>query len=159
ELIRSSDAHDLVDSPGGVFVRKATAVADEDKVLLQAAARVVLEGAQGLLASQLDGVERLPAHPPALVPAQGSASWTSDEPRSASDLQFWNGVGGFTSDGREYQVTIRSTNRSNVRRNGAPEPRAVPHLALPPAPWINVIANPSAGFLVSESGSGYTWVG
>ena len=28
-----------------------------------------------------------------------------------------------------------------------------------PAPWINVIANPSFGFLVSESGSGYTWSG
>jgi len=26
-----------------------------------------------------------------------------------------------------------------------------------PAPWINVIANPSFGFLVSESGSGHTW--
>jgi cyclic beta-1,2-glucan synthetase len=26
-----------------------------------------------------------------------------------------------------------------------------------PAPWINVIANPSFGFQVSESGGGYTW--
>ena len=26
-----------------------------------------------------------------------------------------------------------------------------------PAPWINVLANPSFGCLVSESGSGYTW--
>ncbi len=26
-----------------------------------------------------------------------------------------------------------------------------------PAPWINVIANPSFGFLVSESGSGHSW--
>ena len=28
---------------------------------------------------------------------------------------------------------------------------------LPPAPWANVIANPEFGFLVSESGGGYTW--
>ena len=27
----------------------------------------------------------------------------------------------------------------------------------PPRPWINVIANPSFGFQVSETGSGYTW--
>ena len=27
------------------------------------------------------------------------------------------------------------------------------------APWCNVIANPQAGFLVSEGGGGYTWVG
>ena len=26
-----------------------------------------------------------------------------------------------------------------------------------PQPWINVIANPSFGFLVAESGSGFTW--
>ena len=26
-----------------------------------------------------------------------------------------------------------------------------------PRPWINVIANPNFGFLVSESGAGYTW--
>ncbi len=29
----------------------------------------------------------------------------------------------------------------------------------PPAPWINVVANPVAGFLITDSGSGYTWVG
>ena len=27
----------------------------------------------------------------------------------------------------------------------------------PPAPWVNVVANPEFGFLVSESGGGYTW--
>jgi cyclic beta-1,2-glucan synthetase len=31
--------------------------------------------------------------------------------------------------------------------------------ALPPAPWINVIANKGFGFLVTESGAGYTWAG
>src|SRR5262249_33178835 len=30
---------------------------------------------------------------------------------------------------------------------------------LPPAPWINVVANPVAGFLASETGLGYTWTG
>ena len=28
-----------------------------------------------------------------------------------------------------------------------------------PAPWSNVVANPNFGFLVTESGSGYTWAG
>jgi cellobiose phosphorylase len=30
--------------------------------------------------------------------------------------------------------------------------------ALPPAPWCNVIANPQAGFVVSEGGGGFAWV-
>jgi cyclic beta-1,2-glucan synthetase len=28
---------------------------------------------------------------------------------------------------------------------------------LPPAPWINVVANPHGGFIVSERGAGFTW--
>src|SRR5262249_27124469 len=31
--------------------------------------------------------------------------------------------------------------------------------ALPPAPWVNIVANPAFGFLISESGAGYTWAG
>jgi cyclic beta-1,2-glucan synthetase len=28
---------------------------------------------------------------------------------------------------------------------------------VPPAPWVNVVANPHGGFVVSERGSGFTW--
>ena len=43
------------------------------------------------------------------------------------------------------------------QRAGRPttRPRRIPR--LPPAPWVNVVANPDFGFLVSEAGSGYTW--
>ena len=58
--------------------------------------------------------------------------------RLRPDLEFFNGLGGFAADGREY-VTILGEGQWT------------------PAPWINVIANPSFGFQVSESGSGYTW--
>ncbi len=54
------------------------------------------------------------------------------------ELEFFNGLGGFGEDGREY-VTILGERQWT------------------PAPWINVIANPSFGFFVSESGSGCTW--
>ncbi len=56
------------------------------------------------------------------------------------ELEFFNGLGGFANDGREY-VTLLGPGQST------------------PAPWLNVIANPSFGFQVSESGSGYTWSG
>jgi cellobiose phosphorylase len=51
---------------------------------------------------------------------------------------FFNGWGGFTTDGREYVVVL--------------EPGVVT-----PAPWVNVLANPHFGSVVSESGSAYTW--
>ena len=55
-------------------------------------------------------------------------------------LEFFNGLGGFANDGSEYVTVLGPGQRT-------------------PAPWINVIANPQLGFLVSESGSGYTWAG
>jgi cyclic beta-1,2-glucan synthetase len=59
-----------------------------------------------------------------------------------SGLAFFNGYGGFSADGSEYVV------RPPMRQD---EPRRTP------LPWINVVANERCGFLVSESGAGYTW--
>src|ERR1043165_1779878 len=56
------------------------------------------------------------------------------------ELEFFNGLSGFTADGHEY-VTILGEGQWT------------------PAPWINVIANACFGFQISESGSGYTWSG
>lgn len=52
--------------------------------------------------------------------------------------EFFNGFGGFIKDGKEYEILLEGGNR-------------------PPAPWINVIANKSFGFQISESGAGFTW--
>ena len=56
----------------------------------------------------------------------------------ASDVLFYNNWGGFTADGKEYKILIKGDK----------------HL---PAPWINVLANPNFGTLVSELGTGYTF--
>jgi cyclic beta-1,2-glucan synthetase len=62
------------------------------------------------------------------------------EPAQPAESLFNNGIGGFSADGREYVIRLQAGQR-------------------PPAPWINVIANPSFGFLVSESGAGFIWAG
>lgn len=164
DMVRSSDAHDLIDKPGGVFVRKADHAATEEQILLQAAARVVLVGDRGPLASQLDRVERLPAPPEPLVASRKPVLWNEREVALPGDLQFANGLGGFHQDGREYCVLVRSTARTAaevIPHGAAPAPvfEHGPAPILPPAPWINVVANPSVGFLVSETGAGYTWSG
>jgi cyclic beta-1,2-glucan synthetase len=61
-----------------------------------------------------------------------------DVPVPERELEFFNGLGGFADDGREYVTILGEGLRT-------------------PRPWVNVIANPSFGFLVSESGSGFTW--
>jgi cyclic beta-1,2-glucan synthetase len=147
DLVRASDSHGLVDQPGGVFVRKAVNLADEDRVLLLTAARAVLVGNRGSLAGQIEGRERPAALPPRLRVGpvanrpSDSAGW---QPAPPAELLFDNGLGGFTPDGREYVLRPREA-------SGRP--------ALPPAPWINVIANAGFGCLVSEAGAGTTWAG
>ena len=61
------------------------------------------------------------------------------EPLERPDgLLFDNGIGGFTPDGREYVIHLAPGQSS-------------------PAPWVNVIANPRCGCVVSELGGGYSW--
>jgi len=188
EAVRSSHSHDLVDKPGGVFVRKAVQMPEDDQVLLQAAARVVLVGRRGSLAAQLaDLQDRTPPDgsastlPERFAP-RSQASWIGTreakrpDPRSTKSttlptgLLFDNGVGGFTPDGREYCILPYGTDPEADRRTGSllvPKTKRTSKLPVlrprstlfPPSPWINVIANPLCGFLVSESGLGYTWTG
>ena len=160
ELIRSSDAHDLADKPGGVFVLKEPHLSEDDRLLVQAAARVVLVGDRGLLDSQLDRIERMLSLPAPLSPSRDPSPWLDSEPGpSAGPLAFDNGLGGFAPEGRQYCLTVRGRVTRDARRNGKPRFRAGLHPALPPAPWANVIANRRFGFLVTEGGSGYTWAG
>jgi cyclic beta-1,2-glucan synthetase len=176
-LIRTSDSHALADKPGGVFLRKADQMAPEDRTLLQAAARVVLVGSRGSLAGQVDqrpravGKEQRSEVRGQRSEVGGRRSEVRGQGDESSDkgqagpagLLFANGLGGFSPDGREYVLAIsarkQGRKRHNVSRPSDPWRLAPDPSSLPPAPWINVIANPVCGFLVSETGAGYTWVG
>jgi cyclic beta-1,2-glucan synthetase len=149
--VRASDSRHLADRPGGIFVRKTSHVPEEDRVLLLTAARVVLAGDQGSLGTQIDVREGGPALPPRPLRmgpmGRKKSEWPGlstagpiapSSPFRPAGLRFFNGTGGFSADGREYVLAAG---------------------AVPPAPWINVVANPLCGFLVSDSGSSCTWVG
>jgi cyclic beta-1,2-glucan synthetase len=176
-LVRASESHALIDKPGGAFIRKAAMMSEPDRILLEAAARVVLAGDRGGLSSQADRPERPPTLPARLViaerPRRDEPPATNGAAPPQQELLFSNGFGGFTPDGREYHVLLRSRGDSPASTAGtAPrgvlralqagrkiERAAEVDFLLPPAPWINVVANPGFGFLVSESGAGYTWAG
>ncbi|MCD6681424.1 MAG: cyclic beta 1-2 glucan synthetase [Burkholderiaceae bacterium] len=131
------EAH-VIDRPGGIFVRYASQISREDRVLMQSIARAVVVGSRGGLAEQLSRRGPIERRVAPLVP--GSRPVLDDALQHAGErpaLLFYNGHGGFTRDAREYVVLDRD------------EPT--------PAPWANVIANPGFGTVVSESGSAYTW--
>ncbi len=138
-LIAAGADANLHDRPGGIFVRSADQIAEEDRLLFQAVARAIISDSRGTLADQID--RRGPAEPTA--PALATTRTHHPLPPAIAsvprkDLIFFNGIGGFTADGREYVIT---TGRDQAT----------------PAPWVNVLANPGFGTVVSESGAAYTW--
>ena len=144
--LQAGPAGSLLGKPGGVFVLDAGKVSADDAVLITAAARAVLVGGRRSLADQLDCRPAVSALPPPMTIAQPNAPEPVGTPAIAPEgLRFWNGSGGFASDGREYVILIDGT------APGGP--------ALPPAPWTNVLANPGFGCLVTEAGLGSSWAG
>ncbi len=136
-LIASGIEAQMLDKPGGIFVRRLEQIPQEDRVLLLAVARIVLDDEKGTLAQQMEQHSGLEPLIPNLTPVR--TVWP-DEPMPVPprELIFNNGLGGFTRDGHEYVITL--------------EPGQ-----MTPAPWVNVLANPTFGTVVSESGSAYTW--
>lgn len=133
-----TEAHTL-DRPGGIFVRREEQMSDEDRTLLLTVARAILVDTAGTLAEQIERRIRLDAKVPELVPSRlRRFDDVANKQVQRRDLLFFNGLGGFTPDGREYVIRM--------------EPGQVT-----PAPWVNVLANPHFGTIISESGGAYTW--
>jgi cyclic beta-1,2-glucan synthetase len=137
QAIQSAAGHEDHPEHGGVFSLRADLVPQRDRILLRAAARVVILARRGTLAEQVVRLQRVRPGPG--PPRLHSPRETAETVAAPSlDLEFFNGLGGFTPDGREYVTALGKGQWT-------------------PAPWINVVSNPGFGFQVSESGSGCTW--
>ena len=145
-LIASGIDAQVIDRPGGIFVRLAEQVANEDRILMQSVARAILSDAAGTLAEQIGRRGAVDVRLPALVPTRTAQASTAaptaialstGAPRQ-DDLILTNDFGGFSADGREYVITTSAGQRT-------------------PAPWSNVLANAHFGSVISESGQAYTW--
>lgn len=121
---------------GAVFILRSDRIAAELRQVLHTAARVVLVASRGSLDVQ---VTRVAEAQPAIAPPRRSAVNTVSRPLPPQPgLEFFNGLGGFADNGREYRTVLEAGQST-------------------PAPWINVICNRSFGFQCSADGSGYTW--
>jgi cyclic beta-1,2-glucan synthetase len=138
DVVAVSPEATLVDKPGGIFVRRGEQMSDEDRTLLQTVARVVLFDDAGTLAEQVERRGRTELAISALKAPRRLPEAVPAGPLRPRDLAFFNGLGGFSRDGREYVILLEPGQTT-------------------PAPWVNVIANSQVGTVVSESGSAYTW--
>jgi cyclic beta-1,2-glucan synthetase len=151
----------LVDQPGGTFVRRRDGLTGSDYLMLSATARLqvpcdgrslqrilsvadlrassaatpVEQERGGALATIVSAIK--PLVEPLLPAMVYTPLATPVPPLDLPPLRFDNGIGGLDSDD-SYLMRVDAQH-------------------LPPAPWINVIANPRGGCIVSESGIGCTW--
>ena len=138
-LIAAGTEANVTDRPGGIFVRPADQIAEEDRILIQTVARAIITDSRGTLEDQINGRTQVEVTVPLLTPTRTlRPEPAAVAPLPRPDLTFFNGLGGFTPDGREYVITTA-------------------HGQVTPAPWVNVLANPHFGTVISESGIAYTW--
>jgi cyclic beta-1,2-glucan synthetase len=136
--VRTSGAQGLLDKPGGIFLRRSDMMPEEERILLHSVARVVIVSERGSLEDQLVRRPIEETLPPAFQPRSPSQVYPEFSPEQPK-LSFFNGLGGFANAGREYVIMLGEGQWA-------------------PAPWSNVIANnPDFGFLITETGSGFTW--
>jgi cyclic beta-1,2-glucan synthetase len=143
-MVRASQSHQPAgkeSTRGGVFILRDDLVSPQSRNLLQSAARAVIWYRRGSLFQQVKRLEVSPATTMALPPKRRPSTTSTIGSETAPptlDLEFFNGLGGFAAGDGEY-VTILGKGQWT------------------PAPWMNIIANPSFGFQVSVEGAGYTW--
>ncbi len=125
--------------PGGVFLLQSDSTPEAERILLSVVARAVLSGDRGTLEQQLDRPETEPPLPlGTILVDEVDDGKDSTTPPTPSPLFLENGLGGFTRDGREYVVTLEGKRET-------------------PLPWINVLANPRFGSIITTSGAAHTW--
>ncbi|KAA8998984.1 cyclic beta 1-2 glucan synthetase [Affinibrenneria salicis] len=139
-LVAAGAGASQTDKPGGIFVRNGEHLTSEEHTLLMSVARIVLDDRLGELPDWLNQRMQI-THvvPPRFLPSSTLRRNPSPPHLIAPPaLRFFNGTGGFSADGREYQIIL-------------------PEHHTTPAPWVNVLANADFGTVISESGQAYTW--
>ncbi len=137
-LVRTGHALQLLDKPGGVYLRRIDQMHPDVHNLLCSVARASLEGDGGSIELQLNRRGRAPALPDPLVVRHEPTPADEPAPFERPALQFDNGFGGFDAATGDYVIVLEDGQST-------------------PAPWINVLASPEFGCTVSEAGVGCTW--
>jgi cyclic beta-1,2-glucan synthetase len=140
--IRRMGAEASLNQREGIFVLRTDQLKYADKILFETVAGVILDEKGGTLAEHALRLTVQPTRLPEFTPSLSPALDPEPTPplQLPGGLLMDNGLGGFSRDGQEYIIHLEPGQHT-------------------PHPWVNVIANPQFGFLVSEAGSGCTWAG
>ena len=138
-LVRTGHALQLLDKPGGVFLRRTDQMHPDVLNLLLSVARATLDGDGGTIELQLNRRGKRPPRPiRSSRRAQARFGGYFAPSSTRPELMFDNGYGGFDPKTGEYVIVLEGD-------------------LTTPAPWIDVLASPEFGCTVSEAGVGCTW--
>ncbi|MDQ2918730.1 MAG: hypothetical protein M3R10_02490, partial [Verrucomicrobiota bacterium] len=137
-MIRSGGMQTKMDTPGGIFLRRADIMSDADRITLHTAARVTFVTSRGTLEEELERNIKEAKLPPHFIPQKSSRVY-DDPVEIAPEMQCANEFGGFINQGSEYRIKLEKDIST-------------------PAPWTNVVSNKKGfGFLTTETGAGVVW--
>ena len=135
-LIAAGTDANVKDRPGGIFVRPPDQIASEDRILFQSVARAILTDTRGTLAEQVASAGAVEAADPGL--ARPTRAYRPTSAQSPSRLAA---ISSSSTDWADSPGRPRVRHHHRARTGDA---RA----------WVNVLANPHFGTVVSESGIG-----
>ena len=132
------NSNTVYNTPGNIYVKSVDQLSTEDRILFESVARIIIHDNKGTLSEQVNRHQTERVLPPLLEPKIITVRSNNETVALPDNLLFFNGTGGFTPDGKEYKILTENKQTT-------------------PAPWVNIIANPNFGSVISESGSAYTW--
>lgn len=139
EVVESSLSHPYKGS--GVYVLNVINMTLEERATLLSLAKVVFDTSLGSLDDQINLASRY-TEPEFVVVKESYYEDSVESIKPSKDmgreLDFYNSIGGFSKDGRDYVMDVFPYNPT-------------------PLPWSNIISNENFGTMVTESGLGYTW--
>ncbi len=140
DLIAADAQSDRNNKFGRILVRNGEQISQEDRILLMSVACIVFDDQSGGILEQINlrMQATLSIQQPLIPKVNILHNQQPIRQFDAKNLTYFNGFGGFSTDGREYHIILEDGKNT-------------------PAPWSNVIANAEFGTVLSESGQAYTW--
>ena len=154
EIVYSSQTYDVLNRHSDVFIINQNNMLTQDINLFCAVARMIFKGNGGTMKEQMqfNSYEEQFTLFGKIEEASGNIikpNKNYHEPKvqlkypgltriDKRKLKFFNGLGGFGNDGKEYIIKLEKGQ-------------------MTPAPWVNVISNSEFGFMVTEAGGGFSW--
>lgn len=133
ELYRMNTLYNFYSTPGKVYVLDSNDITPQEDILFNMIARLRFDTKKDISLeesiNQLQKENRMGSY------AKNKLDKATCDKNYKEDLDFFNGYGGFTKDGKEYVITNPDT----------------------PTPWTNIIANKKFGTIVSNNECGFTY--